>query len=109
MRGASVPGRRRAARDHTHALFRAGSHSFLGNGATLLNGGRQCSHAAVERPTVIAPDLPDLDLPKPRYLRLSPSKTPEVAGKIKAVAGASRDRAPRSGVRAALVSCAAAG
>jgi hypothetical protein len=46
-----------AARDHTHALFRTGSHSFLGNGATLFSRFRQCSHTAVEDLAVIVPDL----------------------------------------------------
>ena len=50
-------GRHHAARDHTHALFRTGSHSFLGNGATLFSRFRQCSHMAVVKPAVIAPDL----------------------------------------------------
>jgi hypothetical protein len=77
-------GRHHAARDHTHALFSTQSHSFLGTGATLFSRFRQCSHTAVAKPAVISPDLPDLDLPKPRYLRLWPSKTPEVAGQIKA-------------------------
>src|SRR5258708_21487046 len=57
MRGSSVLGRHRAARDHTHALFRTQSHSFLANAATLFGGRRQCSHMAVTKPAVIAPGL----------------------------------------------------
>ena len=47
-------GRHHAARDHTHALFRTQSHSFLANGATLFGDRRQCSHTAVEELAVIA-------------------------------------------------------
>jgi hypothetical protein len=72
-----------AARDHTHALFRTGSHSFLGNGATLFSRFRQCSHTAVEDLAVIVPDLRDLDLPKPRYLRLWPQKFRKSQGKLR--------------------------
>ena len=50
-------GRHHAARDHTHALFRTQSHSFLANAATLFNDGGQCSHMAVAKPAVIAPNL----------------------------------------------------
>src|SRR6266851_5084352 len=37
MRGPPYPGRHHAARDHTHALFRTASHSFLDNIVAFLS------------------------------------------------------------------------